>query len=125
MISFVLYIVGAAVIILWGIAHIIPTGKVVAGFGDISADNRRIITMEWLAEGIVLCFLGVLVLILTLFGYSADEAGKITIRCVAGMLLVMAVLTLLTGAKTKIIPIKICPVIKTASAALLLIGSLV
>ena len=56
MISFVLYIVGAAVIILWGIAHIVPTAKVIAGFGDISADNRRIIMMEWLAEGVVLCF---------------------------------------------------------------------
>ena len=125
MTSLVLYIIGAAVIIIWGVAHIIPTGNVVAGFGDTSADNQRIITMEWLAEGFTLCFLGVLVLILTLFGYSIAEAGKVAVRCVAGMLLVMAVITLLTGARTKIIPIKICPAIKTAAAILLLIGSLV
>ena len=125
MTSLVLYIIGAAIIIIWGVAHIIPTGNVVAGFGDISEDNRRIIMMEWLAEGFTLCFLGILVLILTLFGYSTTEAGKVAVRCVVGMLLVMAVITLLTGARTKVIPIKICPVIKTAAATLLLIGSLV
>ncbi len=125
MASSALYMIGAGVIILWGIAHIVPTGKVVSGFGDITEDNRRIITMEWLAEGFALCFLGVLVLILTLFGYSAVEAGKVTIRCVAGMLLVMAVVTLLTGARTKIIPIKICPFVKMAASVLMLTGGFV
>ena len=125
MTSLVLYVIGASVITIWGVAHIIPTGNVVAGFGEISADNRRIITMEWLSEGFTLCFLGILVLVLTLFGYSATVAGKVTVRCVAGMLFVMAAITLLTGARTKIIPIKICPAIKTAAAILLLIGSLV
>jgi putative effector of murein hydrolase LrgA (UPF0299 family) len=80
--------------------------------------------MEWLAEGVTLCFLGALVLILTIFGYAATEAGKVTVLCVAGMLLVMAVITLLTGAKTKIIPIKICPAVKTAAAVLFITGSL-
>jgi|ERR1035437_1268635 hypothetical protein len=27
---------------LWGVAHAIPTGRVVAGFEQISGDNRRI-----------------------------------------------------------------------------------
>ncbi len=125
MTSFILYILGAAIIILWGIAHIIPTAKVAAGFGEISDDNRRIITMEWLAEGLILIFFGLLVLILTVFGYTSDQAGIITIRCAAGMLLVMAVLTALTGAKTKVIPIRICPAVKTIGAALWLIGSFV
>lgn len=123
--SLILYFIGSAIIFIWGIAHIIPTGKMVAGFGDITSDNKRIITMEWLAEGFTLCFLGALVLILTAFGYSNTDTGKVAIRCVAGMLLVMAVLTAFTGARTKIIPIKLCPAIKTAGAALWLIGSFI
>lgn len=45
---------GSAVIILWGIAHLIPTKAVVNGFEPVSEDNRRIITMEWMAEGLTL-----------------------------------------------------------------------
>jgi hypothetical protein len=50
MISDILLYVGAGVITLWGIAHIIPTKSVVNGFGQISQDNRRIITMGWVTE---------------------------------------------------------------------------
>ena len=39
---------------LWGVAHLFATRGVVAGFGDISVDNRRIITMEWIVEGVAL-----------------------------------------------------------------------
>ncbi len=47
----ILLYIGSGVITVWGIAHIIPTKNVVNGFGTISDDNRRIITMEWVAEG--------------------------------------------------------------------------
>ena len=68
MLSNILLYVGSIVITLWGIAHIIPTRSVVNGFGAISADNKRIITMEWAAEGLALCFIGVLVLFVTALG---------------------------------------------------------
>ena len=54
--------IGSAIIILWGIAHIMPVRSVVKGFGSISTDNKRIITMEWIAEGLILIFIGGLVL---------------------------------------------------------------
>jgi len=43
--------VGGATAAAWGVAHLVPTRKVAAGFGPISEDNRHIITMEWIAEG--------------------------------------------------------------------------
>ena len=49
---------GSAFIAFWGIAHLFPTKSVVAGFGEISADNKRIITMEWIIKGIALIFIG-------------------------------------------------------------------
>jgi hypothetical protein len=116
---------GSIIAIGWGIAHIIPTKQVVASFGDISRENRLIITMEWIAEGITLCYIGILVLIITLMGFSGNQAGLIVVWLAASMLIIMAILTLFTGAKTSIIPIKICPFVKTLAAVLLLIGSIV
>lgn len=37
---------GGAFAVVWGMAHLVPTPKVVGGFGDISDDNRNIMTME-------------------------------------------------------------------------------
>jgi hypothetical protein len=39
----VLY-VASALTALWGLAHLFATKGAVRGFGDITADNRRIIT---------------------------------------------------------------------------------
>ena len=58
----VLLYLGSIVITLWGVSHIIPTKSVVAGFGTLSSDNYRIITMEWVAEGLTIIFIGLLVL---------------------------------------------------------------
>jgi hypothetical protein len=57
----VLLYLGSVLPLGWGIAHLFPTKSVVKGFGDISTDNRRIITMEWIIEGASLIFIGVVV----------------------------------------------------------------
>jgi len=114
---------GSIIITLWGIAHIVPTNNVVSGFGTISEDNKRIITMEWVAEGLTLCFIGLLVLFVTILGDSQNDASLIVYRASAGMLIVMAAWTALTGARTPIVPIKICPFVKTLVAILFILGS--
>ena len=124
MVNDTLLYVGSIAIIVWGIAHIIPTKSVVSGFGSISADNKQIITMEWVAEGLTLCFIGLLVLLVIAFGDSGNHVSDIVYRVSATMLFVMAILTLFTGGRTSIIPIKICPFVKTAVAILFLLGSL-
>ena len=123
MASDVLVYLGATVITSWGIAHIAPTRGVVAGFGAISQDNKRIILMEWAAEGLTLAFIGLLVLLITALHGSESAVSLSVYRISAAMLLVMAVWTLLTGARTSILPIKICPAVKTAVAALFLVAS--
>jgi hypothetical protein len=45
-VDLILSYLGAVLTGLWGVAHLFPTKAVVEGFGDISVDNRRIITME-------------------------------------------------------------------------------
>ena len=113
--------VGSILLILWGVAHIIPTKSVVSGFGAISEDNKRIITMEWIAEGLTLCFIGVLVLLITI--WEENSVSISVYRASAAMLIVMAGLSLLTGARTSIVPMKICPLVKTIVAVLFLLGS--
>ena len=44
-----------------GCGALMPTGRVVAGFGNLSKDNWLILTMDWVAEGFTLVLLGVLV----------------------------------------------------------------
>jgi hypothetical protein len=114
--------IGSIVIILWGIAHIIPTKAIVNGFGEISEDNRKVLTMELIAEGLTLVFLGVLPLLVTLsVGVQDRTAGIVYLAC-AVMLLVMAILTGMTGARTSTIWYKLCPAIKTVVAVLFILS---
>jgi hypothetical protein len=121
----VLVYAASIVIIVWGIAHIIPTRNVVAGFGALSADNRQIITMEWVAEGLALTFIGLLALSVTWSEGIESSGAAFVYRACAIMLVVMAGWTAMTGAKTSILPIKLCPFVKTGAALLLLVGSMV
>jgi hypothetical protein len=122
MINDILLYVGAAISTLWGIAHIVPTKSVVNGFGQISQDNKRIITMEWIAEGLTLCFIGLLVLFVTIWGEAPNRTSTIVYLASVSMLVVMAALTSVTGARTSIVPIKICPFVKVAVAILFFLG---
>jgi predicted ester cyclase len=115
--------VGSIVILLWGVSHIVPTPGIVAGFEPITDENRLLITMEWVAEGLTLCFVGALVLSVTLLAGPASPASVVAYRASAVMLLVMALWTGVTGARTSIIPIKLCPVVKTAVAILFIWAS--
>ncbi len=114
--------VGSVVIIIWGIAHLIPTSAIVKGFGEISEDNKKIIAMESIAEGITLCFLGIPVILVTALGDLQSQTASIVYYSVVAMLLVMAVLTVLTGARTSLLPYKICPFVKTLVAMLIILG---
>lgn len=76
----------------------------VAGFGQLSLDNQRIFTMEWVAEGLALIFLGALPGCMLVFA-PAQTAGVLAFRGCALMLLVMAAWTAITGARTSVVPI--------------------
>jgi len=123
MISQMFFYLGGALSIVWGVAHLFPTKSVVAGFGDISADNRHIITMEWIVEGVALIFIGVLVVVITLVDRESSAAEVVYLTSASG-LVVLALVSLFTGFKVNFLPFKLCPFIFSASAALLLLGVL-
>jgi hypothetical protein len=120
---YVFLLIGSVGIIFWGVGHLVATRSVVAGFGPISKDNRRLITMEWIAGGLTLCFIGVLVLLVTSFAGPQNLVSVLIYQAAAWMLVVMAGLTFMTGAKTTITPIKVCPLVKSIVAILFFLGS--
>jgi hypothetical protein len=116
--------VGSSVAFLWGAAHIIATRSALAGFGTLSTDGRRILVMEWIAEGIALCFIAVLVALVALLGEQGSDTSLIVYRSSAAALFAFAGLAAFTGARTPDLPFKLCPFIEASAGALLLLGSL-
>jgi len=60
-VSEVLAYVAAGVVALWGVAHVLPTRRVIDGFSDTSRDNRLVITQEWIAEAMAMWFITAMV----------------------------------------------------------------
>jgi len=124
MINEILLYGGSILILLHCIGHIVPTKSIVNGFGKISEDNKRIITMEWIAEGLTSCFIGVIVIIITYFEGSQNSVSILVYRLFGLMLLIMAGLTAMTGARTSHTLMKGCPFVKTTVAILFFLGSI-
>jgi uncharacterized membrane protein YadS len=120
----ILLYLGSGLTVIWGVAHLFPTKAVVQGFGEISIDNQRIITMEWITEGFALIFIGVLIVTATVIDPSNIVSIAVYFISVL-MLLAMAALSLFTGFKISFLPFKLCPFIFTASAVLIGIGGLI
>jgi len=117
----VLSYIGAALTIMWGVAHLFPTRNVVKGFGEISEDNKHIITMEWIIEGTALIFIGVLITVATIIDPESQVSEYVYILSII-MLITLAVISLLTGFKVNFLPYKLCPLIFTISAILIFLG---
>ncbi len=111
----------AALVFAWGSAHLIPTKQVVAGFGDIGVDNRRLLTMEWVAEGLAMLFVGVLV---ALTAASSVESARVVYPSAASFLVVLGMWTAFTGARTPVVWFKACPVVMATAAGLLVAARL-
>ena len=119
----ILLYLGALMPLVWGIAHLFPTRNVVAGFGDISTDNRRIITMEWINEGATLIFIGLLVGIITLI--DSTSSVSLTVYILAFLMLnALSLISLFTGFRVNFLPFRLCPIIFTGSSLLILVGAL-
>ncbi|MFC1568687.1 hypothetical protein ACFL4L_00500 [bacterium] len=121
MLNPILFYTASVFILVWGIAHLFPTKSVVKGFGDISVDNQRIITMEWIVEGAALIFMGLLVACVTYVDY-AHLISKTVYWLSIIMLNILSVISLLTGFKVNFAPFKLCPIIFTTASILIVLG---
>ena len=120
----ILLYTGSAAIAFWGVMHIVKTRAVVAGFEPLSNDNRLVLTMEWILEGVTLCFVAGLVAAVTLLAGSETSVATLVYRAASLMMVVMAAVSLFTGARASPLPYKLCPPIFTSVAVLYLVASL-
>lgn len=112
----------AALAALWGIAHLLATRGVVSGFGDLTVDNRRIITMEWIVEGVALVSIAAFVTLAT--AIDPKGAASSAVYAVAIVtLVVLAVVSLFTGFRIAFLPFRLCPFIFGTAAALIAWGA--
>lgn len=119
-----LLLVGSACVAAWGTMHIVKTGPVIAGFEPLTDDNRYVLRMEWIVEGVALVFVAALVAVVTLSQGPAAPGSALVYWMSAVFLLVMAGVSLFTGARASPLPYKLCAPIFTASAALIVAGAL-
>ncbi len=124
MLAQVLLYLGSAFLLFWGISHLVPTRNVVRGFGDISQDNKRIISMEWINEGAMLIFIAAIVAMATFADYT-NPISKLVYWISFLMLNVLSAISLFTGFKVKFLPFRLCPVIFTTASLLIVVGSIV
>ena len=118
----VLLYIAAAMTCVWGIAHLFATKGVVAGFGDLSADNRQIITMEWIVEGVALISTAAFVAAATAVQPGAAVSSAVYSVAI-GTLVLLAMVSLFTGFKVAFLPFRLCPVVFGVSAALIAWGA--
>lgn len=123
MLNQLILIAGAPVTFIWGVTHLFPTKAVVKDFGDISQDNKYIITMEWIVEGVALIFMGALLAGVTLIDKSNPVSFYVYIISIA-MPLTLAIISLFSGFKVNFLPFKLCPIIFTLSSILIILGLL-
>lgn len=113
--------IGSALPLFWGVSHLFPTKSVVQGFGGISADNKNIITMEWITEGVALIFIGITVATVTII--EPRNVISIVIYIISALcLVVLAVVSLFTGFRISFLPFKLCPIVFSSSAILVTAG---
>ena len=118
----VLIYVASAMISLWGASHLMATKGVVKGFGDLTADNRRIITMEWIVEGVALLSTAAFVAVAAALEPQACVSSAVYAVAI-GTLAVLAIVSLFTGFRISFLPFKLCPVIFGAAAVLIAWGA--
>lgn len=118
----ILLYAGVALTAIWGIAHLFATKGVVAGFGNLTPDNRRIITMEWIVEGVALISTAAFVAAATATDPAETTSVPIYIVAIA-TLLVLAVVSLFTGFRVAFLPFRLCPFIFGLSALLIALGA--
>jgi len=77
--------------------------------------------MEWVTEGVALMFLGTLVATVTAVDPGATISGIVYLASSA-CLVVLAIVSLFTGFKIVFLPFKLCPLIFSSSAVLIVLG---
>jgi len=117
--EFLLY-AGSFLIIFWGIAHLAPSKATLKVIGELSGDNNKIVSMEWVVEGISFILIGLLVITVT-YVAGAEKVGSRIVFISSGVMLLILTLWSLSKISMKSTKtMKACLVIKSTVALIYL-----
>ena len=119
----ILLYIGSGLLIIWGIVHFIPVAKVDSSFSNVPTVRRKLIKMEVIAGGLFLCFIGVLVTLITIVVGAKGEGPFIVSLSCAGMLFVLAALNMFTIARGSLLAHRLYPAVNIVVAILFILGS--
>ena len=120
-----LFLAGGLISIVWGVAHLIPTLAIIKMFGAISEENKRVLAMSWIAEGISLIFIGAIVCLTVGIAGTENDATRVVTWSASAAMFSFVVVNLFTGFKTSIAPIKACVFVDGLAGLVFLIGSII
>jgi hypothetical protein len=118
----VLAYLAGAILVVWGVVHVVPTRQVVRSMEPSTNDSRLVITQEWIGESLAMWGLATLVIVAAATATPVATENWIY-RITASIVAAIGVLTALTGARTPVVWFKICLVVLATVVALLLSAS--
>ena len=109
-------------VIVLGIAYILRAAPLADTFKLMLAAHRRTLVMALVSQGILLCFIGAIIILARLVSPDATLSRTLSFVC-AGLLLIMSVWTGSTGAQSEYFLLKISHFVTIAAAGFVLLGN--
>jgi|WetSurMetagenome_2_1015567.scaffolds.fasta_scaffold285262_2 hypothetical protein len=116
-----LNIAAGLIAVLLGIAYLARVGAIRKDFKIILTGLQKVLTMTLVWQGLTMIFLGVIAIVLAVFGGSENISKTISFMC-AGMLLVLGIVTGSTGGQSEYILFRIGQFVQIVAALLILAG---
>jgi hypothetical protein len=115
--------VGAGLATAWGLGHAALLPSIEQGFQPLTDDNRRLLRMVWIALSMTLVFVGCLAALAASSAVAGNRTGRLVCGACAAMLIANAVWTRVTGSRARSSAMRLCPLVLTAAAALIWLGT--
>jgi hypothetical protein len=104
-----------------GIAYIFRCGAMVRDFRMGIAGHRWIVLMALVGQGLTLCFIGGLIIVVSIIG-SGEAVSRTVLWLCAAMLLILGIWTGSTGGRSEYIVIRLGQFAEVVGAVLLFMG---
>jgi hypothetical protein len=108
--------------IILGLAYLARTGAIIKDFRIILKGLQKVLAMTFMSQGLLQIFLGIFVVVLSLFGQGVPIAKTMLFMC-SGMLLVLGIVTGATGGQSEYILFRFGQFAQVVAAILILAGN--
>jgi hypothetical protein len=118
----ILVYAGSILLIIWGIIQAYPAKSRSKVIGELTGDNNKIVSMEWIAEGVTFILIGILVITVTYIAGAEKVGSKIVYLSSSVMLLILTLWSLSKISSKWTKSMKACLIIKSTVALIYFVG---